>query len=358
MAVPELKEIVNRIGIDFDQVAVTPLGSGNINDTYLIKSKVQTFVLQRINSSVFPKPEIVIENFFKITRHLQHAVKGTGEELLFALPVTARDGQPYLLDRSGGYWRAQSYIPGFICPRPMNKRQARSVGNVLARFHLLLSELDPDALKDPLPGFHDIFRYLKNFDRAWKKYTGPTDNTITRGLECIDHFMEVAESFEGAKNKGILPVQPVHGDPKADNFIFTENGRALGLLDLDTVSSGLLHHDLGDCLRSCCNLAGEAAEGRPPKFNLELCQWILEGYFGVSEKLMDREQAGYIFDGIIVITFELGLRFFIDHLQGNRYFKVQEDGDNLRKADIQFSLAEDIAAQKDQIRGLISSILR
>ena len=170
-------------------------------------------------------------------------------------------------------------------------------------------------------------------------------------IAAIDRYRQKATTLENAKSAGILGLQPIHGDPKVDNFLFGDQGEVLGLLDLDTVAMGLVHYDLGDCLRSCCNKAGESGGRiRPVKFDMVFCQALLDGYFAEPEELLSKEQRNYIFDGVLLICFELGVRFFTDHLRGNPYFKVEQEGDNLLRADRQFRLVEDIAKREREIR--------
>ena len=159
--------------------------------------------------------------------------------------------------------------------------------------------------------------------------------------------------LEDAKISGILTIQTIHGDPKIDNFLFNDQGLADGMLDLDTVGVGLVHFDLGDCLRSCCNRVGEGGtDSLPVSFDLQFCQALLQGYFSEGHQLLSAGQRAYIYDAVLAITFELGVRFFTDHLRGNSYFKVRQDGDNLARATRQFNLTEDIVAKEKEIRFL------
>ncbi|EKD33850.1 MAG: hypothetical protein ACD_75C02575G0003, partial [uncultured bacterium] len=170
-------------------------------------------------------------------------------------------------------------------------------------------------------------------------------------LAMIERFAAGASALEDARNAGILAVQPIHGDPKIDNFIFAGDGRADGMLDFDTVGGGLIHYDLGDCLRSCCNRAGETgAAASPVSLDLDYCRSLLAGYFSSAPNLLNDAQREYIFPAVLLITFELGVRFFTDHLRGNTYFKVHGDGENLARAVCQFRLVEDIAGKEKKIR--------
>lgn len=335
---------------------VTPLGFGNINDTYLVQSPSHCFVLQKINGRVFPDPLRVIENFSAITKHFV-SKKTTGrQELQMAVPVLTRKKHLFCRDAQGVFWRGQSYLPHKSCRVLASPGQARRVGAALATFHRLIGDLDGQRLVDPLPGFHDLSRYLDSYDRAIRQSKNVENEQADFCLATIERYRPQAATLVNARDGGILTVQPIHGDPKIDNFIFSNQGEVLGLIDLDTVAMGLLHYDLGDCLRSCCNRGGEADDNDMPiTFDLSFCNALLDGYFSGPDKLLTKEQRAFIFDGVLLICFELGVRFFTDHLRGNPYFKVQRDGDNLLRAVNQFRLADNIALREKEIRAMALS---
>ncbi|GAB6190515.1 phosphotransferase enzyme family protein [Desulfocastanea catecholica] len=332
---------------------VSSLGHGNINDTFLVRVAASSFVLQKINSEVFPDPLRVIENFQKITAHLQRKSDGEQEQLQVASPVSTRDNHPWYRDDTGAFWRGQSYLPHVSCRGLTGPAQARRVGQALARFHRLAADLEEQALRDPLPGFHNLPGYLHDYDRTVRTMRLPGGEQSAFCQATIDRYRPQATTLEDARQAGILVLQPIHGDPKIDNFIFDEQGEVLGLLDLDTVAMGLVHHDLGDCLRSCCNRMGETgADVRSITFDLQLCRALLDGYFSGPKQVLNKSQREYIFAGVLLIAFELGLRFFTDYLHGNRYFKVRWEDENLQRAVGQFRLANDIAGKEEDIRAM------
>lgn len=335
---------------------VRSLGLGNINDTYLVQSATHSFVLQRINSDVFPEPLRVIKNFHKITNHLSKKRGKVGRQLQLAVPELTLENLLFYRDNKGAFWRGQSYLPHKSCQVLASPEQARRVGRALATFHLLVGDLDAQEILDPLPGFHDLPRYLEEYDRENQGIGTVVGEEFRFCLAAIDRYRQKAATLENAKHAGVLTPQLIHGDPKVDNFLFSEQGEVIALLDLDTVGVGLVHHDLGDCLRSCCNRFGEKGGAvLPITFNLSFCQALLDGYFSGPEKMLSQEQRAYIFDGVLLICFELGVRFFTDHLRGNPYFKVHQNGDNLLRAVNQFQLAGDIAEREQEIRGLAIS---
>jgi aminoglycoside phosphotransferase (APT) family kinase protein len=336
--------------------SVAPLGAGNINDTYLVSSTSKSFVLQRVNNDVFPKPIRVIENFQKITNHLSRN-RGMGSTYFqVALPVLTLEKRLFYRDSNGDFWRGQSYLPHKSHRVLAGPDQAYRVGRVLATFHRLVGDLDVHGFLDPLPGFHNLPLYLEVYDREMQGVKTGGSEELYSCMATVDRFRQKAEILENAKRAGILSLQPIHGDPKVDNFLFVDQGEVFGLLDLDTVAMGLVHYDLGDCLRSCCNRAGEAVKGEVlPTFDMGFCQALLDGYFSGPGKILSREQRGYVFDAVLLICYELGVRFFTDHLRGNPYFKVQQDGDNLLRAVNQFRLVDDIAEREKEIRAMAIS---
>ena len=179
-------------------------------------------------------------------------------------------------------------------------------------------------------------------------------------LQVIAELRDRADVLENAKAESELPLRIVHGDPKLDNFLFDESGdQVISLIDLDTVHSGLLAHDIGDCLRSCCNTVGESPEsGQNVAFDLNLAGAILDGYFTEAHAILSKPEVDSFAEAISLIPFELGLRFLTDYLQGNPYFKTSWPEHNLRRAVTQFRLTMAIEQCSDQIQHCLDDCVR
>ena len=349
-------EVLAAFCLDPAGCTVSPLGCGNINDTYLIQTADHVFVLQKINSDVFPDPQRVVDNFRKVSDHLVRNRHRAGRVLQVAEPVLTRDHHLAYCAGGGSLWRAQTYIAHAGRSVLSHAGQAHHVGQVLAVFHLLLADLDLHGFLDPLPGFHHLPGYLQHYDSTLaERQTGiGAEREADICLVAIERYRQQAARLEQAKDAGILTLQPIHGDPKVDNFIYDDFGQGQGLLDLDTVAMGLVHYDLGDCLRSCCNRLGETGkQQQAAAFDLSFCRALLTGYFSRPALLLTKEERSYIFDALLLICYELGLRFFTDHLRGNLYFKVRQDGDNLTRAVNQFALVDAVAAHEKEIRAMV-----
>ncbi|WP_190288037.1 phosphotransferase enzyme family protein [Marichromatium sp. AB32] len=331
---------------DPDRAAITPLGGGLINDSFAVRLDERRYVLQRINARVFPDPARVIANQAAL------AAVWDAPGLDIPAPLPTRDGGFALHDDSGACWRLTRFIaPSRSLARLDHPAQARAVGEALGRFHRTLARHAPLPLQTALPGFHDTPAYLAGLRRL-DTPTARRDPTLAESLDFVAQRAPLAATLATARAEGRIGEHVVHGDPKLDNLLFsTDATRVVALIDLDTVQPGLIHHDLGDCLRSCCNRAGEG--GASARFDLALAAAILGGYAAATDGLLDAEERALIPQALRLVPFELGIRFLTDHLQGDRYFRVRRHGDNLRKARVQFALVADLERQTDEIETLV-----
>jgi Ser/Thr protein kinase RdoA (MazF antagonist) len=342
---------------------VRAFGSGNINDTFLVTMSDgidPSFVLQRINTRVFLQPALVMQNMRIFTQHVCEKLNGEPLDLerRWEVPIVllTADNQDYWVEPDGTYWRAISFIDDSRTIDTIEDiKHGWEVGYALGRFHHLIGDLDPSRLADTLPGFHITPQYLAHYRTVLDRYTGSRDTLVDYCLKFVRDRQEWAHVLEDAKNDGKLPLRPIHGDPKVNNVLICNiTQQAIGVIDLDTVKPGLVQYDIGDCLRSGCNPLGEETEQWDAvEFDLEMCRSMLNGYISQAKSFLTDRDYEYMFDGIRLIAFELGLRFFADHLAGNIYFKVKHPTHNLTRALVQFKLTESIEAQEVAIREAI-----
>jgi thiamine kinase-like enzyme len=292
-----------------------------------------------------------------------HALASARQELGVRLPTPrpADDGAAFVRASDGGIWRMMEYVsPSRTLSHVQNQAQAAEIGRTLGRFHRLGSHVDPRDMQIALPGFHHTPGYLAALDQTLAmtgdQHNAPSaDAPIADALAFIETRRALVRVLDDAVRAGLTTTRVIHGDPKLDNLLFDQaNDRALCLIDLDTVQPGLLHHDIGDCLRSCCNRAGEATDaGVAIQFDLDVCSGILAAYGAETRDLLSPPEVALIYASIRLIPFELGLRFLTDHLRGDRYFRVTAPGDNLRKAQGQFALVADVERKAKAIEAII-----
>lgn len=338
---------------------VEPLGDGLINQTWLVSPTASPrFVLQRINARVFPHPERIAANLRRIQAH----VHGSRSDFAEHWPdlIAPREGGDTVLDAEGGHWRALRYIEGSrVLDRIATERQAVAVGRVLGAFHAALGEVDCAELEDSLPDFHVAPGYLAGLDAARAAAGGLDDPSLRQALGFVEARRGFVPVLERAKAAGLLRLRVIHGDPKLANILFDRAGEcALTLIDLDTVKPGLVHYDIGDCLRSCCNNSGESPEDpESTRFDLTLCEAILRGYLSEAANMLTAADREHLYDAIRLIPLELGIRFLADHLAGDVYFRTESRGHNLHRARVQFRLVECIEADEAAIRRIVAASL-
>jgi Ser/Thr protein kinase RdoA (MazF antagonist) len=349
-------------------VTVDATGSGNINDTYLAVFRTtfdeQRFILQRINKRVFSSPQAIMENMKIVTEHVHTRLESEAHmtDRIWQLPrvIPTKSGQDFCEDADGEYWRAISLIASAHSYEQVQSiEHAHEAGIVLGQFQRLISDIPPDRLHDTLVGFHITPGYLAQFDEAAAMDEGKARLRSSAEAERCHRFVQDRRDWcsvlENAREAGDLVVRPIHGDPKVANIMIDDaTGRGTCIIDLDTVKPGLVQYDFGDCLRSCCNPAGEEAQDlNSVYFDTDLCEAIVKGYMTYAGSFLTDNDRHYLFDSIRLVAFELGLRFFADFVAGDQYFKVKYDGQNLNRARVQFRLCESIETRESVIRKIL-----
>ena len=342
---------------------VREFGNGNINDTYLVTtdSNEEThFVLQRINTQVFKQPRLIMQNMRLFTEHMRRRARE--ETHFWEIPhvLKTEQDQDFFIDEDDNFWRAISYVHGARSFDTINDlHHAREVGHALGTFQRLISDLPVELLADTLEGFHIMPRYLQQYDQSFSHNGHISSPEVRFGMQFIAERRVWAPVLEEARRNRKLQLRPIHGDPKVNNVMIDEaNGRAISLVDLDTVKPGLIHYDIGDCMRSGCNPLGEETEQwEAVRFEPEIGEAILTGYLTQARLFLTGADYEYLFDSIRLLAFELGVRFFTDYLAGNVYFKVKHPEHNLLRALVQFKLTESIEAHEAEIRSIIQSMV-
>ena len=342
-------------------------GSGNVHDTFLVAlegGKEPHFILQRLNTHVFRQPELVMRNMRTVTEHIRWRLHGTpldgGRRWEVPRVLLTEDAQGPLA-RSGRLILAGAQFHRSE-PSLLTRSRTRTTLTKwvlpLAFFTASSATCPRQRLADTLAGFHMTPRYLTHFDEVLAQQSRRPSPEMAYALEFVNQRRSFASILETARTRGRLMLRPIHGDPKVNNIMIdTITRRAVSIIDLDTVKPGLVHYDLGDCLRSCCNLLGEETEQwETVRFDPDLCRVILLGYLEWARIFLTEYDYEYLYDAIRLIAFELGLRFLTDHLEGNVYFKARRGEHNLARALVQFKLTASIEAQEEAIRAIIREL--
>jgi Ser/Thr protein kinase RdoA (MazF antagonist) len=345
-----LESILSQFLIPGTLVKAERFGSGLINETFLCEfsdsSGVRNYILQHINKSVFRRPDLVMENVATVTEHLQARLRSEGvadpASVAPAL-VRTRDSRSHYVDEAGEYWRMFPFIEaGEVFDIVRDAGHAYEVGRGLGRFQALVADLPPERLHDTLPGFHHTVLYLGELDDAVRFDPGGRLAGALAEVDFVHQRRRLAPLLTDLMESGRIPIRVVHNDPKVNNVLIDrKTGKALCMLDLDTVKPGIVHFDFGDCVRSAANPAGEDARDLDSvAFDRSRYDALREGYLSEASSFLIQQEIDLLPLSVRVITFELGIRFFADHLNGDVYFRANYSGHNLHRARVQFRLLE------------------
>lgn len=364
----ELSVLIQKFAIQGKLVTIIPVSGGNINDTYLAifrnTFEEQQVILQRINGNVFASPAKIMANLHYITQHAHQKLEKEVEtsDRVWQMPkiIQTWEGADFYTGIDGSSWRVITRIPSATAHNsPQGPEHAAECGAVLAHFHGLLADLDISKLHDPLPGFHVTPKYLAKYDQTIQTDSGSRRLNASMEARRLAKIIEDRRGYvpvlQKALDKGDLKLRVMHGDPKINNIMIDNfTGKGTAMIDLDTVSPGLVQYDFGDAVRSICNPAGEEELNlNKVLFDMDLFEAFSKGYLAYARDFLTEADKHYLYDAVRLITFELGLRFFQDYLAGSVYFKTRSPEQNLNRARVQFRLCESIESRERMIRAAL-----
>lgn len=318
-------------------------GSGHIHDTYLVRlDDGVDYVLQRMNTTVFPDPDAVCRNVQRVCEHLG----GTPRRSLTWLRTP--DGGILARDESGAPWRMCLRIPRVrSVDRVESEHQAWQAGYAFGDFQARLSDLPGPRLDEVLPGFHDTPRRYGAFEAAVAADPLGRAATVAEEIAFARSRRTMAGRLLDLHRAGAIPERITHNDTKINNVLLDEEtGEALCVIDLDTVMPGLAHYDFGDMVRTVTN-AGEEDEADLSRVEMRrpLYDALLRGYLEAAGGFLNETEIAELpFSGKL-LTYEVALRFLTDHLLGDTYFRIHHPGHNLQRARAQFALLRSMERQ-------------
>jgi thiamine kinase-like enzyme len=336
-----------------ENLQLSPLGNGNINDTWLgTSAEGEKVVLQRINSTVFPYPERIMHNYRVVLSHLR------SKDLKLHLPnlFPGIDGQGYLFDEEGHCWRAVEYLANTMAiERAETPAQARQAGSAVGTFLSGLADLNPDEVQDALPGFHDSLSRYQHFLSAVQHNLAARLSEVQAEVEFVKREAKV---FEKIHQLG-LPLRVVHNDPKIANVLFDQHsGEAVALIDWDTIQAGSFLSDFGDMVRS---MTPSFSEDEPDtsKVHLEmpLFKGLVQGFVPTIQAALTPVERDNLLQGAFWIILEQMMRFLGDYLNGDQYYKVRYPEHNLVRARNQMALYQSIQAQESDLQRILTQYL-
>lgn len=360
-----MREELEKIFLPFSEggkiIEIIRYGKGHINDTYRVsvhmdKDQEKRYILQRINRSIFKDPVALMDNIVKVTEYLKECVEKAGgdvdKEVLQV--VHTKEGAHHVL-HEGEFYRCYRFIEGArsyeIVGGPEDFYKS---GQALGKFQRLLGEFEGQTLHETIKDFHNTEKRFVDFQKAVE------DNTANRAIECAEEIQFYLERekdtkiINGLLREGRLPVRVTHNDTKYNNVMIDDETReAVCLVDLDTVMPGVSLYDFGDAIRSGATTALEDERDLSKvHFDLSLFEAYVRGYFSQGEFLTDLE-IEYLPFAAKIMTYECGMRFLKDYLEGDIYYKISYPEHNLHRARNQMKLVSDMEREYQQMIEII-----
>jgi aminoglycoside phosphotransferase (APT) family kinase protein len=358
-------ELIDEFHIGGKWRETHPYGSGHINDTFAVRydeaGLESRYILQRINTEVFPDLDALSGNLERITNHLRAKISDREirePERRCLRVIETRAGNPYLIDAAGQAWRMFRFIDGTrSVDRIENPQQAFTAARAFGSFAADLADLPAPPLAVTIPDFHDLPKRIRQLEDA------ATADTIGRAAAVrkeIDQSLRQFARIESAQAAGDpegLTERAVHNDCKLNNLLLdARSGEALCVIDLDTVMPGRLLFDFGELVRSgTCRAPEDEADLSAIHFDRELFDALARGYLSGASEILDASEIAALPLAGPNLTLENAVRFLADHLAGDRYFRIERDGHNLDRARAQLRLLDSML---DDLDGLRSSIER
>jgi len=345
-------------------VSLRRLGHGHINDTYLLTYERQKrflhLVLQRINHNVFRNPEALMSNFERILAHLHVVWEKPDSANRPPQLIPARDGKPLFLDDIGHFWRSYLYISGTTYDQPKRRHIAHSAASIFGSFQSDLADFPSPRLYETIPDFHDTVKRFQFFEKILGKDLQKRAVSAKKEIAFALAHKDMASLLLSLHRKGKLPERIVHNDAKMNNVIFDKKtDRAISIIDLDTVMPGLSLYDFGDLVRTMtCPEAEDERDLSKITMRMSYFKAIADGYLSTASTFLNQCEKDHLAFGGKLITFETGLRFLTDHLNGDIYFKIHRPGQNLDRCRRQFKLVESIEQQEQAMNKYVEGITK
>jgi len=340
------QDVFHAFRCEGDVESISQYGSGHINDTFLVVTKGgnnPNYTFRCVNTNVFKNIDGLMQNIAYVTEHIQHKIlnddayqAAQGMELIRTV-----DDKHYYKDKLGHIWTCYTFVPGQTHEHYHNLKLPEQAGQAFGQFICMLQDLDPNKLCESIPSFHDINLRLSQWEEAKIQADTKTIAECQAWIDFVESRLEAMQRLPAMKASAELPVRITHNDTKCNNVLFNDHDEAVCVIDLDTVMPGVIAYDFGDAIRTATTSHAEDEKDiNKVKFNREAFDLFTKNYIKQIRAFATDDELLSLSNTVTYISFLLGLRFLIDHVAGDVYFKTKYRGHNLIRARNQFRFVE------------------
>ncbi|MBQ9549008.1 MAG: aminoglycoside phosphotransferase family protein [Bacteroidales bacterium] len=351
--------IIGQFAVEGKVKEITPLGEGFINDTYIVRTEggAPDYILQRKNHYVFPDVPAMMDNIVAVTEHIKRKVADPMRETLTV--VDTLDGRHCLQDAEGNWWAVCILIPDTRTYDTADTPELCRQGGIgIGRFQALLSDFDK-PLAEVIKGFHNIRWRFTQWDEALAADRAGRVASLQEECGWIEARRDEMLDFWKRFEDGIIPTRVTHNDTKLSNILFdTRTGKVLCAIDLDTVMSSTSLNDVGDAIRSYANAT---VEDDPQldrvRLRPEMFEAYMDGYLSERRDTLSDSEKEWLAFAPRYITFEQTLRFLMDYIDGDRYYRIHYPEHNLVRTHSQYRLLQSMEGQYGRMQDIVGRLL-
>lgn len=358
----DLKHIAKQFKIDGTFIDAAPYGSGHINETYAARFRtakgVVRYIIQKINHKIFLKPDELMDNVVRVTAHLFGKIRAKGgdplRESLCVMP--ALDGRTFYRSPEGEWWRIYVFIEGAKTHDVVsNLDMVYEASKAFGLFQKEIADLPGVRLHETIPDFHNTLVRYRTFCGVLQKDPKGRAASVRSEIEFVDKRAEEAGRLVGLLEKGVIPERITHNDTKLNNVMIDDaTGKGICVIDLDTVMPGLPMYDFGDSVRIGASTAPEDERDLSKvDFSLDMFDRLGRGYLETAREFLKPAEVAELVFACRLMTFECGMRFLTDHLNGDVYFRIKRENHNLDRCRTQFKMVERMEERAEEMERIV-----
>ena len=353
----------SHFAMDGNVVNVEECHNGHINRTYFLTCDTgKRYVMQMVNTDIFKKPDEVMENIVGVTEHIRrgYEAKGIDSKRRALNVVWTKSGKWGHVDRRGIYWRMYDFVEDSDCFMQVESAEMfMRVGFAFGQFQRQLADFDAEKLHESIPNFHNTEWRYANLEKAIAENKSGRAHLVADEIK----FALDRKNITGFVNRGIadgsLTLRVTHNDTKLNNIMMDKaTGEGICVIDLDTVMPGSVLADFGDSIRFGASSAVEDETDLDKVYcRLDMFEAFTQGFIEGLEGSLSESEIRALPMGALILTYETGIRFLSDYLDGDVYFRVAHPNHNLDRARNQFKLVADMEAKMDEMMAIVEKYI-
>ncbi len=357
-----LEQIAASFQLEGKVEKVEQMGEGFINDTFIIRTLEKStpdYLLQRKNKRIFTNVPAMMENIQKVTAHMKEKVIARNgdplREVMTVVPAT--DGKLYFKDEEDEFWAACIFIADTITYQAAKTPElAFQGGKGIGKFQSMVADLN-EPLTDILPGFHNIRYRFGQWDKVLAADPVERKAKLAKEIGWVESRREEMLNFWKLVENGEIPTRVTHNDTKINNILFDQNGEVLCVIDLDTVLNSTCLNDFGDAMRSYTNTGEEDdSDLNNVSSDIRIFEGFTQGYLSETIGFLNEKELEYLAFSASYITYEQVLRFLMDYIDGDNYYKIKHPEHNYQRTLAQYKLLTSMEEQYDEMCRIVRTV--